>query len=266
MGKTTTSVNLAASLAFLGKRTLLVDLDSVGSSGLSLGFTEVNARAGVYDLFNGNKGIHETIHKTELKNLDLIPAHVSTLQMEERLARLADNRSILRNFLRTIGREYDYFILDCPPALRGLTTNALVASDGIIIPVKCGNFSLDALEKLFRHIDWLGEVTHDPRKIEGIVLTMVEPNTRVTDLTISQLQFKYGKYLFETSIPQNSTLSEASFYGKPAILYGVGCKGASAYLALANELIARQEGKNSATQPAVNSPLHLVDRRAGGEA
>ncbi len=240
---------------------MLIDLDSVGSSGLSLGFTNVNAGNGVYEVFNGMKGIRETIHKTELKNLDLIPAHVSTLQMEERLTRLADNRSILRNLLRTISRDYDYIILDCPPLLRGLTTNALVAADSVIMTVKCGNFSLDALDKLFAYVEWLGGLTGEPKEVEGILLTMVEPNTRVTDLTISRLQLKYGKHLFEASIPQNSTLSEASFYGKPAILYGVGSKGATAYLTLANEIIARQEGKERAGQPVLNTPLQLVEQK-----
>jgi cellulose biosynthesis protein BcsQ len=104
-------------------------------------------------------------------------------------------------------------------------------------------------------------LTGDPKEVEGILLTMVEPNTRVTDLTIRQLQLRYGKHLFETSIPQNSTLSEASFYGKPAIVYGVGSKGATAYLTLANAIIAHQEGRERAAQPALNTPLQLVEQK-----
>jgi len=263
VGKTTTAVNLAASLAISGKRTLLVDLDSVGSSGLSLGFTDLNARAGIYEVFNCLAGIRETIHGTELKNLDLIPAHVGTPQMEERLTRIADNRSILRSALRAVANDYDYVILDCPPILRGLTTNALAAANGVIMTVKCGNFSLDAVDKLFKYVEWIRSLTRTNLEIEGILLTMVEPNTRVTELTARHLQSRYGKYLFDTVIPQNSTLSEASFYGKPAVLYGVNSKGSAAYVSLAKEILSRQEARELAGRTNWPSALKLLDEQGG---
>ncbi len=247
VGKTTTAVNLAASLAVAEQRTLLIDMDSFGASGLSLGFTEGTIKAGMYDVFNFISGLSNAIHKTELKYLDFVPSNVQSLQMEERLMKLADNRSILRNALRGVAKEYDYIILDCPPFLRGLSTNALTAADSVLLPVKSGHFSLDAVDKLFKYVEWVREVANKSLQIEGILLTMHEPNTRVTDITVRELRAKYRQYMLGTLIPKNTVLSEASFYGKPAILYNVNSRGAAAYLALAREIIARTEQQKAAS-------------------
>jgi chromosome partitioning protein len=251
VGKTTTAVNLAASLAVAEQRTLLIDMDTFGASGLSLGFTEGTIRAGLYEVFNFVTGIQNAIHKTELKLLDFIPANVRSMQMEERMIRVADNRGILRNALRGVAGEYDFVILDCPPFLRGLSANALIASDSVLIPVKSGHFALEAVDRLFKYLEWVKEVSHKSIDVEGILITMHEPNTRVSDITIRELTAKYGKYMFATSIPRNTALSEASFYGKPAILYSVNCRGASAYLKLAREILARNVLRASALPPKV---------------
>lgn len=248
VGKTTTAVNLAASLAVAEKRTLLIDMDTFGASGLSLGFTEGNIRAGLYEVFNFTTTLGNAIHRTELSFLDFIPSNVQSLQMEERLMKLADNRTMLRNSLRTAARDYDFVLLDCPPFLRGMSTNALTAADAVLMPVKSGHFSLDAVDKLFRYIDWIREVANRTLEIEGILMTMHEPNTKVTDITIRELQAKYRRHMLETMIPKNTVLSEASFYGKPAVLYNVNSRGAAAYLALAREIIAREDARRA--QPA----------------
>ncbi|HUI10142.1 MAG TPA: ParA family protein [Bacteroidota bacterium] len=252
VGKTTTAVNLAASLAVAEQRTLLIDMDTFGASGLSLGFTEGTIRSGLYEVFNFVTGIQNAIHRTELKYLDFIPANVRSMQMEERIIRVADNRGILRNALRSVAGQYDYVILDCPPFLRGLSANALIASDSVLIPVKSGHFALDAVDRLFRYIEWVKEVSQKQLEVEGILITMHEPNTRVTDITLRELNAKYRKHMFATSIPRNTALSEASFYGKPAILYNVNCRGASAYLKLAREILARNVRREPAPlQPTV---------------
>jgi chromosome partitioning protein len=240
VGKTTTAVNLAASLAVAEQRTLLIDMDSFGASGLSLGFTEGKIRTGLFEVFNFITGLPSAIHRTELAFLDFVPSNVQSLQAEERLMRLADNRSILKNALRGAAQQYDYVILDCPPVLRGLSTNALTAADSVLVPVKSGHFSLDAVDKLMKYVDWMREVANKSLEIEGILLTMHEPNTRVTDITMRQLQAKHHKHMLQTIIPKNTVLGEASFYGKPAILYDVNSRGSVAYLALAREIIARQ--------------------------
>ena len=251
VGKTTTAVNLAASLAVAEQRTLLIDMDTFGASGLSLGFTEGTIRAGLYEVFNFVTGMQNAIHKTDLKFLDFIPANIRSMQMEERMIRVADNRGILRNALRSVAGQYDFIILDCPPFLRGLSANALIASDSVLIPVKSGHFALEAVDRLFTYLEWVMEVTRKSIDIEGILITMHEPNTRVSDITIRELTAKYGKHMFATSIPRNTALSEASFYGKPAVLYSVNSRGAAAYLKLAREILARNVRQPSPLQPAV---------------
>jgi chromosome partitioning protein len=241
VGKTITAVNLAAGLAVAEKRTLLIDVDSLGASGLSLGFTDGTIKAGLFEVFNFITGINSAIHKTELEFLDFIPSNVQSLQMEERYMRIANNRSILKNSLRGVTKDYDYVILDCPPSLRGLSTNALTAADSVLMPVKSGQFSLAAVDRLFNYLEWIRNVANKSIDVEGIVMTMHEPNTRVTSITTRELHAKYGKYILKTIIPKNTVLGEASFYGKPTILYKVKSRGSTAYLALAREIIARKE-------------------------
>lgn len=239
VGKTTTAINLAASLALCDHRTLLIDLDTSGAAGLGLGFTEANTRAGVFEVFNFIVGLNHTVHKTEIPHLHVVPANVHTLLREERIMKLADNRLILKNALRAVEKEYDFVILDCPPFLRGLTTNALTAADTVIIPVKSGHFALDAVDKFFKYIDWVREVANKLIQIEGILITMHEPNSKVTDITMRELHAKYRKHVFETIIPRSLTLNEASFYGKPALLYDINSRGAQAYIELAREISGR---------------------------
>jgi chromosome partitioning protein len=239
VGKTTTAVNLAASLAFTNQRTLLVDMDTSGAASLSLGFTEANTRAGAYEIFNFISGINTAIHKTEIPNLHVVPANVHTLLREERLMKLADNRLILKNSLRTIAKDYDYVIVDCPPFLRGLTTNALTAADSVLVPVKPGSFALDAVDKFFKYVDWIREVANKMIAIEGILVTIHEPQSKATDITVRELQSKYRKHMFETMVTKDHALAEACFYGKPAVLYNINSPGARAYLDLAGEITGK---------------------------
>jgi chromosome partitioning protein len=236
VGKTTTAVNLAASLAFTEHRTLLIDMDTSGAAGLSLGFTEANTRAGVYEIFNFISGLNTAIHKTEIPNLQVVPANVHTLLREERLMKLADNRLILKNYLRAVERDYDYIIIDSPPFLRGLTTNALTAANSVLVPVKPGHFALDAVDKFFKYVDWVREVANKMIEIEGILITSEEPNTKTSEITRRELHAKYRKHLFETTIPKSAALAEACFYGKPGLLYDINSPGAIAYLKLAREI------------------------------
>jgi chromosome partitioning protein len=239
VGKTTTAVNLAASLAVAEQRTLLVDMDTFGASALSLGFTDGTIKAGLFEVFNFVMTLGHAVHKTELPFLDFVPSNIHTLQSEERMVRLADNRTMLRNALRGLLPQYDYVILDCPPFLRGMSTNALTAADSVLIPVKPGHFALDAVDKLFKYLEWVREVANKNVAVEGILLTMHEPNTRVTDITVRELQAKYRPYLFDLTIPKNNVIGEASFYGKPAVLYDINSRGSAAYLDLARQIMAR---------------------------
>ncbi|MGA9117324.1 MAG: ParA family protein [Bacteroidota bacterium] len=245
VGKTTTAVNLAASLAVAEKRTLLVDLDALGAAGLSFGFTEANTRAGIFDVFNFTASMERAVHRTELEYLDVVPSNVHTLQAEERLARLADNRSMLKNALRGWSARYDFIILDCPPYLRGMTANALTAAHGVLVTVRSGHFSLDAVDKLFSFMERIREAANRSLEVEGILLTMHEPRTRVTDITLRELRARYGGHLFGGTIPRNTLLAEASFYGKPAVLFDARSRGSAAYLAVAREILLREERRRS---------------------
>lgn len=239
VGKTTTAVNLAATLAVFEQRTLLVDTDPSGACSLSLGFTPEKTNGGLYEVFNFTHSISQITHRTELAFLDFVPTNVKSTQMEERFLKLSENRTILRNSLRGVLPHYDYIILDCPPYLRGLTTNALTAAESVIIPIKSGHFSLDAVEKLLRYIDWVREVANKELQIEGILQTMYEPKTKVTDITDRELQLRFRKHLLKTIIHKNTHLIEASFYGKPAILFNATSRGTVGYVELTKELLIR---------------------------
>ncbi len=247
-GKTTTAVNLAASLAAAEKKTLLVDADTLGASGISLGYTADQIKTGLYDVFNFTHSLSQVICKTELTYLDFVPSNISTVQMEERLLRLSENRTVMRIALRDIERQYDYVIIDCPPTLRGITTNALCASNSVIIPMRASHFSLDAVMRLMRYMKWIRDIANPKIYVEGILLTMFETNTRIAEIAGRELRSRYSKFLFKIVIPKNSTLAEAAFYGRPALLYSINSKGARAYFELATEIISREQAFNEIFQ------------------
>lgn len=241
VGKTTTAVNLAASLAVLEKRVLLLDTDPFGACSLALGFTQENIKGGLYDVFNFVHSLSQVIHRTELAFLDFVPVNVHTIQREERLLRLSENRTLLRNILQSVLPHYDFIIIDTPPVLRGLTTAALLCAHSVLIPIRSGFFSLEGIEKLLQYLDWIRTTANKPLSIEGILQTMYEPHTKTTEITDRELQQRFRKYLLQTVIPRSTQLNEASFYGKPGILFNANAKGTIAYLDLAREILAHGE-------------------------
>ena len=253
VGKTTTAVNLAASFAVLEKRTLLIDTDPFGACSLALGFTPEKTKGGLYEVFNFMHSMTHVIHRTDLPFLDFVPSNITSTQAEERMMRIAENRTLLKNILRTIAPHYDYIIIDTPPYLRGLTTNALTCADSVLIPIKSGHFSLEAIDKLFKYFDWIREAANKNLHIEGILQTMYEANTKVTEITDRELQIRFRKYMIKTIVPKNTHLSEASFYGKPAVLFDAASKGTLAYLELARELIERQ----TTSAPQIDLPSQI---------
>jgi ATPases involved in chromosome partitioning len=243
-GKTTTAVNLGASLAAFEKRVLLIDADILGASGTSLGYTIDQIKVGLYDVFNFTHTLTRVIHNTELSYLDFVPSNISSAQVEERFMRLSENRAVLKLALREVDTQYDYILIDCPPFLRGITTNALCASNSVIIPMRASHFSLDSVMRIMRYLKWIRETANPQIYVEGILLTMHEPNTRVADITSRELEARYSRFLFKTFIPKNSVLAEAGFFGKPILLYNINSKGAQAYFRLARELIDRENPDN----------------------
>lgn len=237
VGKTTTSVNLAASLAVTEKRTLLLDVDPCGSSAVALGFTPMKIKAGIADVFNLTKTINYAIHKTELEYLDFIPSNINSIKLDERFSRSTENRALLKNAIKDVKNDYEYIIIDCPPVFRGITINALTASDTILIPFQCGHLTLDAIDRLIENLNWININSNPNLLIEGILMTMYEKNSKVTEISERELKLKFKDYLFDTTIPVSNLLNEATFYGKPLCLYKVNSQGAVSYLNLANEII-----------------------------
>lgn len=237
VGKTTTAVNLAASIAVAEKKVLLIDLDTSGAAGISLGFGDNDRIPGIYQILKYTHSIRQCIHKTELKDLDFIPMNPLKPVDEERINRLSDNKMLLHQLLIPLKREYQYIILDCPPFIRGLMTAALAASDSVLIPAKVSHLSIEAIEKLFEHLKWLEKFTNRPVVPEGIVQTMYESRTKSGVMFQNILIEKFNNNVLNTVIPKNVTLSECAYYGKPAILYDANSKGSVAYLALAQEIM-----------------------------
>jgi chromosome partitioning protein len=241
VGKTTTAVNLAACLAVFEKRTLLIDLDPAGACSVSLNFTRENTRGGALELLSFLKSLNQVIHKTELENLDFVPSNVATFEDEEKIQRISKNILLLRNILGQQVITYDYIIIDCPPYLQGITNLGLAASDSVLIPVRSANFSIKALQKIIKHIAWIKKNYNSKLRIEGVLHTMVEKRTKAAVITDRQLYSLLGKYVFRTSIPKSTIISEASFYGKPLLLFDPGAKATKTYIALANEILVRNK-------------------------
>lgn len=240
VGKTTTAVNLAACLAAAEKKTLLIDFDPAGSCSDYLGFSPEKIDAGMFKVLSFTKSIYQVIHKTDLEYLDFIPSDITTPEIEERLLHITRYVYLFKNILneRELAK-YDYIIIDCPPTLKGLTTIALNASHSLLIPVKAGDFSILALKKLFNYFTWIKSHYNSQLKIEGILRTMYEKDTKAWTLTNDKLMKSYSEFLLDTVIPKNTTLIEAEFYHTPSILFNAKANGSQAYLELAKEIMKK---------------------------
>ena len=239
VGKSTTAVNLAASLAIAEKKVLVVDLDPMGTCGVAFGIEPENMKGGVFEIFNFTKSVNEVIHKTQIQNLDFIPSRIEEFINEERLNRLAENKMMLRYVLRGLIYNYDYIIIDCPPYLRGLTTCALLAADSAILPMMAESFSLIAVNRMLEHVKWIKKQGNSLLVVEGILLNMFEPRTKIANLIVEELNKEHQALVFKTFIPKNTALSEATYNKTPAILYDASAKGSVAFLQLAEELMQR---------------------------
>jgi chromosome partitioning protein len=240
VGKTTTAVNLAASLAAAEKRVLLVDVDPQGNASSGLGHARgQGGTPSVYDLLIGERPLDEVTLKTELPHLDLVPANADLAGAEIELVGLPNRELRLRGPLRAAAERYDYVILDTPPSLGLLTLNALAAADGVLVPLQCEYYALEGLSDLQNTIQLVAQSLNPGLAIDGIVLCMVDTRQNLTEQVANEVRAHFAGKVYDTTVPRNVRLSEAPSFGKPIILYDIASKGAKSYLELAREFLAR---------------------------
>jgi chromosome partitioning protein len=237
VGKTTTAINLAASLALAGKKILVVDSDPQGNSTSGLGYSKDEVDVGVYDLYAGRAPIKDAVLGSDVQDLFLIPSTIDLLAVEVELVAREGREYLLANALKEIKDEYEYIFIDCPPSLGLLTLNALVAAEAVIVPVQCEYYSLEGLGLLTRTIRLVQNSFNPDLYIKGIILTMFDSRNSLSRQVADEVRNHFGKVVFNTIIPRNVVLGEAPSYGKPVLLYDYRSKGAQSYLALAKEML-----------------------------
>jgi chromosome partitioning protein len=240
VGKTTSAVNIAASLGILGKRVLMIDLDPQGNTTSGLGVGKRNLTKTSRELLIGEPSeANDTVTKTEFQNLSLIPSNKTLASVEFDLYELDDPQFRLKEALREIRNEYDYIIIDCPPSLGMITVNALAASDGIIIPMQCEFYSLEGLSQLVLTINKIRQTYNKTLNVTGILITMYNGRLVLSNQVMAELKKHYKDKLFKTPISRGVKLSEAPGFGMPVYYHDKNCKGTAEYMAVAKELLGR---------------------------
>jgi len=250
VGKTTSSINLAASLAVLEFKTLLVDADPQANSTSGIGFDPRNIKNSIYECIINQIDPHEAIQKTDTPNLDLLPAHIDLVGAEIEMINLENREYKMKAVLNSLRSEYDFIIIDCSPSLGLITINALTAADSVIIPVQCEYFALEGLGKLLNTIKIVQSRLNTTLQIEGILLTMYDVRLRLSNQVVEEVRTHFEDMVFDTIIQRNTRLSEAPSFGVSVIMHDATCKGAVNYLNLAREII-RKNGLVS-TEAAAN--------------
>ena len=241
VGKTTTSMNLAASLATLEKKVLLIDADPQANASSGLGVDTNQVECSLYNALIDNLDIREAIYTTDIEGLDIIPSHIDLVGAEIELLNASKRERILSNLLKTVTKEYDYILIDCSPSLGLITVNALTAADSVIIPVQCEYFALEGISKLLNTIRIIKSKLNPSLEIEGFLLTMYDARLRLANQIYEELKGHFGDMVFNTVIPRNIRLSEAPSHGLPAILYDPSSRGATSHIMLAKEIISKHK-------------------------
>lgn len=237
VGKTTTAVNVAASLAAAERRTLLVDMDPQGNSTSGLGIDKNQLRLTVYEGLIGEATPQEVIQATELAFLELVPSNTRLFGAEVELVEIPNRERTLRTWVEGVRADYDHILMDCPPSLGLLTINALTAADSVLIPIQCEYYAMEGLGQLLHTIQLVRSRLNPALEVEGILLTMFDGRNNLAHQVAQEVRSHFSEKVFRTMIPRNIKLSESPSHGKPVLLYDIGCKGAESYLELTKEIL-----------------------------
>ena len=254
VGKTTTCVNLAASLVATKKRVLLVDLDPQGNATMGSGIDKNSVERSVYDVLTHRANTADCLLESESGKYDVLPANGDLTAAEVEMLALPNKERLLQHGLQQVSERYDYVIIDCPPSLNMLTVNALAACDGVIIAMQCEYYALEGLSALMNTINQIQQLLNPRLRIEGLLRTMYDPRNSLTNDVSAQLMQHFGDRVYRTCIPRNVRLAEAPSFGQPVLAFDRVSKGAIAYLALAGEIIRRND-PNYRPSEAAHAPL-----------
>ncbi|MGM0168236.1 sporulation initiation inhibitor protein Soj [Enterococcus sp. AZ135] len=241
VGKTTTTVNLGACLAYDGKKVLLIDSDAQGNATSGLGVRKPDVKQDIYDVLVNEVPIKETIIETSRENLSIVPATLQLAGAEIELTSMMARESRLKSALAEVSDDYDFILVDCPPSLGHLTINAFTASDAILIPVQCEYYALEGLSQLLNTVRLVQKHFNPGLEIEGVLLTMYDARTNLGAEVVEEVRRYFQEKVYDTIIPRNVRLSEAPSHGKPIIDYDPRSKGAEVYQALAKEVLVREQ-------------------------
>ena len=244
VGKTTTAVNLAASLAVAERKTLLVDMDPQGNAGSGVGIEKDKLRESIYDALINGADPTNIVMKTDLPHLDILPSTTDLAGAELELVSSPEREIRLKDLLHPLAEMYDYILIDCPPSLGLLTINAMSAADSVLIPLQCEFYAMEGLSQILKTIKLVRKGLNPDISIEGILLTMFDSRINLSRQVCEEIRSHFSESTFKTVIPRNVRLSEAPSHGKPVLLYDITSRGASSYLDLAKEIIQR-EGSNA---------------------
>ncbi len=245
VGKTTTAVNLAACLAAAERRTLLIDLDPQGNAGSGLGIERATVSLSIYHVLIGEKRLLSVLRRTDLDFLKVAPSNADLTGAEIELVPQEGRETRLRDALLELGERFQYVLIDCPPSLGLLTLNAFTAADSVLMPMQCEYYAMEGLSALLQTIDLVKQSLNPSLEREGILLTMFDARNKLSHQVADDVRAHFGAEVFESVIPRNVRLSESPSFGKPVILYDVASKGATAYMALADEILRRNEKRGN---------------------
>jgi chromosome partitioning protein len=240
VGKTTTAINLSASLAEKGRKVLAIDMDPQGNMSSGLGLDKNSIDGTIYDMIIGEADVEEVIHKNTIENLDILPSNVDLSAVEIEMIDVENKEFVVKNSIQKIRNNYDYVIIDCPPSLSLLTVNAMTTADSVLVPIQCEYYALEGLSQLIHTVELVKDRLNPVLEIEGVVFTMYDARTNLSLQVVENVKDNLEQNIYKTIIPRNIRLAEAPSYGTPINQYDPRSAGAESYMRLADEVISRE--------------------------